>query len=442
MDYTRLYNALKDRVGFRSTFDPAYPLLHPDLLLNEGLIVNSVSEEFLSAETIDQYITHFAGMESVQDFALTNSYTQGDRVKVQNTVYRAIQNVAANTAITDATFWETALSYRLRCYKEDAARELLTEFELMKSIKNYTKRLIDLSALYSPGTNNKPIPRTGNFKGVELFPMQRKGVVTQFSQIGIRHDTEEALTYYLFHSSQDAPIQTFTIDILAADVGKFVWKDLLDNNTTPLSLRWRSDLFDHGGRFYFGTFEGGHTGVSSGYEFIWSYACSPCDASNGNINAGYHVKRKDYFSVRPIDIPSNLHNGTDLPNVGEYFDTYTYANDITFNLRYKTQCDTTDVIEENISLFDLAYQHKIAIKILQDMMVNNRVNSTSTNGSNESKFRSNINKLLYGQQSEIIKHSGLMKKYKLLLEQLNVEFSDENLDTVCFAQNNAITQVF
>lgn len=431
MNYNLIHTELNTRVGFKDAFNPrTYPSLHPDLLVTDsGLTVNSLSEVFLNIEKITDNLEYYDGMD-ILDYVLTDTYGLGEKVKFtfangKKYTFVSKQDGNLGNPYTDNLWWESAVSAKLREYKEDAIKEMVAEFYRDNQINNYVKRLVDNSTLYSRNSTDAPMAKSDRFIALQVIPHYTNNIKVKIDQIGLKYDQIEELTFRLYHSSQpNMQLDSFAVDIAAGDVGNFVWKNLRNGSGNVLELNTYSNLHDYGGRFYLGIFESEMTGSLSGHPRVdyYNLSCTPCKQT---YDYRLWETYRGFFKMTPIQ--SNNLNGVNLPNLGESFDLLTNLERIPFNFRYTITGDPTNHIVQNKELFDTAIQHKIALKLLMDMQATPRLNSNT----------SEVQEILFlingGDKSKGLRHA-----YDRCLKQISIDFED--LDTLFMNYNYPISK--
>lgn len=394
-------NALVNRVGFRQTVDSAYPVLHSDLLQNEGLLVNSIAERWLRAEVLSDTLEHYEAM-TFEDWDAAKNYVVGDFVKEGKQVYRALNDNNGSQPLSEN--WETALSYRLRQYRESAAKEVVKELIKARNYVTFTTGLKASNALFSARTKGANENKANLQRGVKISLKNEQGLKVRLSKIGLKLDTAQTVNFYLHHSDNLEPI-VFPVEVTATEVNRFVWKNLTDEDGNSLEMKYWAQN-NAGGEYYLTFFE---EDIAGNYD-VW-------DMSNYFYYNNFGKKIScNYFYVSPVEFTEEKQNKPNLPDVGEYLDNYTYDYEYPFNIRYEVLEDATEVILNNIERLDEVYQTKLAINLLTDMLYSPRVSNEGDDA------RGLLDNLLYGYKEN--NNLGLVGKYKKLLKSAIEDFSN------------------
>lgn len=220
----------------------------------------------------------------------------------------------------------------------------------------------------------------GKFVGFEILPwspdntsftlnyeMNGRGdyISAIIRQIGWQFDSTQNLTLYLFESTQQAPIATFTL-----------------NCTTTNSLQWAQNINQavkyknpSGGtaaKYYLGYFQSDLVGQS-----IQTRLYQNCGFLCGNAWVGEY---QQYVMIRGIEIQPGMLNGKNLPNMrGVGYSDLTYG----LHLRLSITCDITDSICDNSLLFASIIKKEIAKRLLWDIFNSDRINRKLATSKNQ-----------------------------------------------------------
>lgn len=425
MNYSLISSSLSSRVGFRQPINPNIAPIHPDLIVSEsGLSVSGINEKYLSPDYISQCLIFIDGM-NFPDYSSSATYSIGDRVKFDiggfKQVFYSLEDENTGNNYDDVDYWESALSKLLRTYRETASKELIKEAITQNSLENYARTLIDASPIFSESTKGKFIEPEGKFIGVRIKTADRQNLRMDVLKIGIKSNVTETIPFYLYHSSQPDALQTFQV---TTEANRHVWRELKDAEDKPLSFSYLDENVGSGGYYILGYFE--TESALYGYEFDDFTACMQCARYNPNFKIW--DKYRSFYKINPVKMDPD---GINIPEIPEHIsDKYTHK--IHFNLNINVTCDPTNIFLQALSVFDVAYQKKLALLILKDMMYSDRINTKSDNA------RGNIHYLLYGEKSEKNYVKGLESQYKDSLKQIVLDFS--NMDVACFADNNMLIE--
>ena len=200
-------------------------------------------------------------------------------------------------------------------------------------------RLYDYTNVY-----DNTITLTGNgFVGYEIDPAYLQGMRVKIDNVGTWFDGAETATIYLFHSSQQAALQSQAISTTA-------------NAETWQALSWDLDYISSsysGGKFYIG-----YRKQDTTYNPI-----------NRNWNLANVQNCAKYFGITPISVPD--YTGTTLFDI----DTIQYESD-TYGLNFEFTVKTD--LTRHIIQQKLTYAYVIAMQIARDVL-ERIANSTRTN---------------------------------------------------------------
>lgn len=425
MNYSQIANNLSSRVGFRQPLNPKQAPLHPDLIVSDsGLNVSGISEKYLSPDFISQCLVFFDGM-NIADYDALASYSVGDQVKFDiggfKQVFYSLEDENTGNPYTDSDYWESALSNLLRKYRENACKELIKEAIDLHNYSTYTKKLITASPIFAENTKGKFITPEGKFKGVRIKTADRQNLRMDVLKIGIKSDVSETFPFYLYHSSQPDALQVFNV---TTEANRHVWRELIDTDGNKLSLSYLDEKVSAGGYYILGYFE--TSSQLYGYDFDDFTTCMQCARYNPNFILWDSYR--SYYKITPVSLDPD---GILIPELPEYISDK-YINKIHFNLNINVTCDPTNIFLQSLHVFDVAYQKKLALLILKDMMYSERINKSSDNA------KGNIHYLLYGEKSENNYVEGLESQYKKSLKQIILDFSD--MDVACFSNNTMLRE--
>ena len=428
VDYQSIAAAYQDRVGFRDIFNTdKYGSLDPDLLKSEsGLLVNSVTEKWLRAELIADCFEQFDVVPGIAAWNNTTNYGQTGGVKVSVTDSNnnrliwiskpsTVDNVDKEPGNpTDGSdFWETAFSRRLREFKESAAKEAIKTLLIKRQEATYTRSINEYDTMFNADSvaivDNK---KDDFYRAIRIIPSNIPNQRFSISDILLKVDTPQIITFYLHHSDRETLIKQYDIEITAADVQQgAVWKKLVDSNDDPdpIQIDTHTDQYNKGGEFYFGFDESDVTGNI----FAWDVA-DFINVSIGRLfrhrGVGYtnDPRRSVFVGLDSIRFKATDKNTPDKPSVAQYFDNYEFINEVPFNLRYSITDDNTKIILDNIKYFDELYQMKLAFMILHAMLQSERVNKTASNAD------AKIDEVLFGDPAND-GNGGLVEKMEAVV---------------------------
>lgn len=409
---TNAVQQLTPKVGFRDTVAfKEYLPLSDDIIAtpsNGELYVNSVNEFFLSTQKMSDCLEFIEGY-NFDAYSATIDYEVGDYVLQEqngvNYILVCLQQNGPSTSLkpplTEPEFWESYLSKKLREYRETAASETLYDTITAQSNSTYSPEIIKSSLNYAERSVAQPTQLRGRFVAIEIIPPKYK--TNRVLDIDTVHmhitGTTEPVTLYLYHSSRNEAIQTFVVSDIVND-GK--WYTITDNEGNSISLNNYTKDYNNGGRFYLGFYE---NLLAPGQGYKHHELTSPIAGLN-----------QSSYKMRGVEVQNQNLNGVLLPDLKEYYDSVEYNDELPLSYRYQESQSYEPLIIDNITLFIKAYQYKLAIVILTDMMLSDRISRVSDNA------QSKIDELLYGDP-EKPNNKGIVKMHEEHFKKLIMDFS-------------------
>jgi hypothetical protein len=432
-DAQTLKDAFKGLVGFEQPNDPTYPVLAPYVLQStSGRIVNHV-HPLCSIENIYNSIPEF-DLYTYQDWT-NRAYKQGEVVKLGGNLYRAKKNILAGYPAPDASadsefdedfdgvsfavnyLWDATdpFSEYLNKKMEVAIIQMVSEFIRQKKLDGANRTLIDSQILFDGiGSFNDREIKSGRFVGFEISLSSQQGIQAIFSQVGLQADAAQStLQFYLFHSSVEEALKTFTISI--AKASSFNWIDVQD-----AMLKFYENTHDAAGFFYFGYFEDDLTGqaIRKAYDFI-NGPCLTCSEYNRNA----FNRWSKYIKIRPFYAPASALDGTNIFDITKI--QYDPQNNFGINIALSVYCDMTEFFILNKGLFADAYAMKIASLLLKEIAYSTRMTAISDK-----------NRAIAMADIDMNAKSAWIQEYINELRALSVDFS--GLSSKCLAMPSAL----
>lgn len=222
------------------------------------------------------------------------------------------------------------------------------------------------------------VAQSGRFVGIEICPTQ-SNISVVLRMIGTQFNTlQSGKTIYLFDSSQNTAIKTFTLT--STKVNSLEWQDLTD-----FICSYSSTTGSTGGQFLLGYFESSISGLAVDTR-LWSGCC-------GN---DWVIRYQRYATIKGVTFANTALNGTNLPTMSQI--SYT---DQTFGLHIKMNitCDISQLICQNKKLFDTLVQLKLARRHLWDFYNANNVNRNAD--LSREKVMSNITRVEAEYEQEL-----------------------------------------
>ena len=237
------------------------------------------------------------------------------------------------------------------------------------------------------------------FVGYKIDLSKSNNIKASIEQIGTQFDSSEAMTVYLYHTSQKAALKTETITT-----------DVSDQKLTTLS-DWAMEYVmvnGYGGSFIIGYNQTGKT----------------AKAINRSWSDSAHKKISAWFDICPIIVKD--YTGAEIPNIEDIISTSdTYG----LNFKIKVESDLTQFFIDNKNEFAKAISMQFAFDMLWKIYYSNR--------NNEDKRFNGQALLIELKGTDENKEIGLEYKLKKTIEELNFDFSQ--LDNRLLPPNDAFS---
>lgn len=335
---------------------------------------------------------------------------------------RTLQAIAPDFQCLTSEAKSEAFSAWLKAKTEASIAKAIMTFCDSKQANKVNKSLIESKILFD-GTGRivDTVDNTESMVGMELVTLRAKGVTTRINKIGLQFTKPGSYKLYLFHSSCEEPIKTFTFEKTKANsLEWFVPEE-------PLLLPYITDGTDAGGSWYlcYKQSELPEDSKAIFKEYDWSKG--PCTVCS-RIQIELYKAWSRFLEVHPFktdesdtlwDVATNL---------------YTYDNNYGINLDISVSCDITDLIIEQRHAFKSVIQLQLATDIMRELAYNPnvRTNRTVLNAS-----RAEILYELDGD-SRALHKSGLT--YRLEQAYKAIDFNTRGLDRICLpCKNGGIT---
>ncbi len=250
--------------------------------------------------------------------------------------------------------YDTVSDY-LRAVRNSEIKAGLQSFINQHKELTRARTLIDnLDVVKNMAYFSDKVTTNGRFVGIEIRPTSSQSISAIVKKLGAQFDAiQSGLTIYFFESSQEDAIETFSLT--STKTNSLQW--FLPENFVA---RYKYDEGGTGQSFYVGYFESDLMGQAIDTK-LYGNCC-------GNDWVGAYQK---YALIRGVVFPAASLNGVSIPDLKQI--GYT---DQTFGLSLKMsiQCDITDTICENATMFQQLCKKKVALKIMWDFYNNTNLN--------------------------------------------------------------------
>jgi len=223
------------------------------------------------------------------------------------------------------------------------------------------------------------------FVGYKIDLSKSNNIKATIEQIGTQFDSSEAITVYLYHTSQKAALKTESI-------------------TTSVSDQKLSTISDWALEYVMANGYGG--------SFIIGYKQTGLTAKAINRSWGDSAiqNNSSWFGICPIKVPD--YTGVEIPNVEDIISTSsTYG----LNFKIKVESDLTQFFIDNKNEFGKAISMQFAFDMLWKIYYSNR--------NNEDKRFNKQALLIELKGTDENKEMGLEYKLSRTIKELNFDFS-------------------
>ena len=423
LDRTEIRDGLFGLVGFYNATNPEYPNLTPSLLVSRsGRRVNE-AHSLLTIENIDQSIKNFSDYvyddySSATDAA--GGYTKGSKVVESSVNYEYINDTASSgNGPPNATYWVVIdeLSDYLIKTMYASIDAMADDWINSKKLRSIIKSIYDQILLYSGIANYRDlVTNQDNFVGLRIrMKRGERSLATIINKIGHQFDSDfSGLTIYLYHSSQQTALATFTVNHSEGKSSQ--WTTL----TTDNILRYISDDYDAGGDFYIGYNQSQLESLGAqALKMSISWGEEPCGKCNGQWKEFYKQYSRFIdvvgFEVAESEMPGNVLFDPD--NIA-----ISITNNYGLNLNISTKCDIAYFILQEEELFAEALMLEAGKKLMGAL-------AYSTRGGNQI-----ANQVKVEAKKELFHSNGvwgtLLDRYQNSIKSLSFDLSGLGED--CF----------
>ncbi len=374
LDRDNLRNTLFGLVGFYSPDHPDYPNILPSLLESRSSFRVNEAHPLLTVENIDQSIKNFSHFVYPDYNGTTDTaggYTAGSKVLFTSRPYEYI-NAAASVGGNpppDTTFWreiDELSDYLIKSVFSGTDR-MMNDWINAKKMRAKIKSIYDQILLFSGVANYRDlVVNRDHFVGLRIrMKRGERSLVTIINKIGSQFSgTFAGLNIFIFHSSQQEAISTFTIDSTQSLSQQ--WTVL--PTTVENKLRYISDDYDAGGDFYIGYKQSeleALGGQALRMDLNWREA--PCDCDSEWM--GWWKQYTPFIDVIGFEVGS-LGVGDTLfdPALIGINPTNNYG----LNLNLSNKCDIGYFVIQEEELFAEAMQLSIALELMRAIAYNIR----------------------------------------------------------------------
>ena len=408
-------------VGWKQSYDLSDIMLSSNLTQTESGMYFQQIHPLLTLDNLRSIAPDFQNYNwQVHD--VNKAYKSGEVVRVDDSLYKAIQDVPAETDILDSEYWSETNPFSEWLEEKTKASivKLVNKFINMKLADKATKSLIENKILFDgTGRLTNKIENRNKLVGFEIDTVRSKGVTVKIDKIGIQMTEPGSYTLYIFHSSNQEPIYTLTFEKTKAN--SLEWFKPKDDILLP----YESANTDAGGSWYLVYKQSELPENAQAIYKDRDWSTGPCKACSRSEFLAYKAWSR-YMEVHPFYISEDEEFDPEIMN-------FTYDKNYGINLEVSAYCDLTDFIIKQRAMFQDVLSKQVAIDFLREFAYNPNVR-TNRHSINASKL--DILVELDGD-SNSMRQSGLSYELDIALKALSI--STQGLDRVCLpCVNNGI----
>ena len=412
-DISTVRNHLIKQIGYQNTHDTdELPLdVNSDITTAEsGLYYN---DEFSLLELANlRQISPFQEGFNYGPYEVGSTYSTGDKVKGDTNsseLYRSLVDNNLGNDLTDSNSWERIYPFSEWLERKTKAfiNKFINELVNQRKLKSYAKTLLSDTALFSSnGRRNNTEAKKGRFVGFKIRQLTQKNTRILIDKLGFQFTQPQTdLPIYVYHSSQEDPIQT--VNITTTKTNSFEWV----RPTEEIALDYWSDDYNVGGFFYYGYYEDDLVGQAINYNYDYDkLGCQTCNYSQ----AQEYKKYARFVEVRPMTV-NNVAVDRKLWDLSN--DNVTVNKSFGLNMSFSVKCDLTDFLVKNSDIMLNALLVASKLWVCEEVLNNSRDNTLVDKLKQFAAINLDENKL------------DIKKAYMNEINSIDFDFSD--LGTVC-----------
>lgn len=408
-------------VGWKQSYDLSDIMLSSNLTQTESGMYFQQIHPLLTLDNLRSIAPDFQNYNwQVHD--ANKAYKSGEVVRIDDSLYKALQDVPAETDILDSEYWTETNPFSEWLEEKTKAGivKLVNKFINMKLADKATKSLIENKILFDgTGRLTNKIENRNRLVGFEIDTVRSKGVTVKIDKIGLQMTKPGSYTLYIFHSSNPEPIYTLTFEKTKAD--SLEWFKPKEDILLP----YESANTDAGGSWYLVYKQSELPENAQAIYKDRDWSTGPCKACSRSEFLAYQAWSR-YIEVHPFYVSEDEEFDPEIMN-------FTYDKNYGINLEVSAYCDLTDFIIKQRAMFQDVLSKQVAIDFLREFAYNPNVR-TNRHSINASKL--DILTELDGD-SNSMRQSGLSYELDIALKALSI--STQGLDRVCLpCVNNGI----
>ena len=408
-------------VGWKQSYDLSDIMLSSNLTQTESGMYFQQIHPLLTLDNLRSIAPDFQNFNwQVHD--VNKAYKSGEVVRIDDSLYKALKDVPAETDILDTDYWSETNPFSEWLEEKTKASivKLVNKFINMKLADKATKSLIENKILFDgTGRLTNKIENRNKLVGFEIDTVRSKGVTVKIDKIGLQMTEPGSYTLYIFHSSNPEPIYTLTFEKTKAN--SLEWFKPKDDILLP----YESANTDAGGSWYLVYKQSELPENAQAIYKDRDWSTGPCKACSRSECLAYQAWSR-YIEIHPFYISEDEEFDPEIMN-------FTYDKNYGINLEVSAYCDLTDFIIKQRAMFQDVLSKQVAIDFLREFAYNPNVR-TNRHSINASKL--DILVELDGDANSM-RQSGLSYELDIALKALSI--STQGLDRVCLpCVNNGI----
>lgn len=408
-------------VGWKQSYDLSDIMLSSNLTQTESGMYFQQIHPLLTLDNLRSIAPDFQNFNwQVHD--ANKAYKSGEVVRVDDSLYKALQDVPAKTDILDSEYWTETNPFSEWLEEKTKASivKLVNKFINTKLTDKAAKSLIENKILFDgTGRLTNKIENRNRLVGFEIDTVRSKGVTVKIDKVGLQMTEPGSYTLYIFHSSNPEPIYTLTFEKTKAN--SLEWFKPKEDILLP----YESANTDAGGSWYMAYKQSELPENAQAIYKDRDWSTGPCKACSRSEFLAYQAWSR-YIEVHPFYISEDEEFDPEIMN-------FTYDKNYGINLEVSAYCDLTDFIIKQRAMFQDVLAKQVAIDFLREFAYNPNVR-TNRHSINASKL--DILTELDGD-SNSMRQSGLSYELDIALKALSI--STQGLDRVCLpCVNNGI----
>ena len=408
-------------VGWKQSYDLSDIMLSSNITQTESGMYFQQIHPLLTLDNLRSIAPDFQNY-NWQVYDTNKAYKSGEVVRVDDSLYKAIQDVPAETDILDTDYWSETNPFSEWLEEKTKASivKLVNKFINTKLADKATKSLIENKILFDgTGRLTNKIENRNKLVGFEIDTVRSKGVTVKIDKIGLQMTEPGSYTLYIFHSSNPEPIYTLTFEKTKAN--SLEWFKPKDDILLP----YESANIDAGGSWYLVYKQSELPENAQAIYKDRDWSTGPCKACSRSEFLAYQAWSR-YIEIHPFYISEDEEFDPEIMN-------FTYDKNYGINLEVSAYCDLTDFIISQRVMFQDVLSKQVAVDFLREFAYNPNVR-TNRHSINASKL--DILTELDGD-SNSMRQSGLSYELDIALKALSI--STQGLDRVCLpCVNNGI----